>query len=128
MTFMANKAVVVFTRKSVETILRDGGTRSWRLKPDHTRQYPFVVCTRNASDTDSHRSAFLVGKIKDVLEVPEKPGRFLIQISGYARVNIADAWAKGDRNPVKYSTLEDLNIDPSTLKFKAMATTESPRK
>jgi len=35
------------------------------------------------------------------------------------RVNISEIW-KGDRNPVKYATLEDLGIDPSTLKWETM--------
>jgi hypothetical protein len=46
-------------------------------------------------------------------------GRFLIQFSEYARVNIPDAW-QGGRNPVSYGTLEDLGIDPSSLKWMPM--------
>jgi hypothetical protein len=34
-------------------------------------------------------------------------------------VNIPNTW-KGDRNPVKYATLEELGIDPSKLKWEAM--------
>jgi hypothetical protein len=128
---MSNKCAVVFTAKSVERILAEGGTSSWRLDRNHARQCGFTVCTRNANadwveGPEAHHSAFLVGKIRDVVpclptaenkEAPEN--RYLIQFSKFARVNIPEIW-KGDRNPVKYATLEDLGIDPSTLKWETM--------
>ncbi len=128
---MSNKCAVVFTAKSVERILAEGGTSSWRLDRNHARQCGFAVCTRNANadwveGPEAHHSAFLVGKIRDVVpclptaenkEAPEN--RYLIQFSKFARVNIPEIW-KGDRNPVKYATLEDLGIDPSTLKWETM--------
>ncbi len=46
---MSDEAAVVFTAKSVERILRDGGTSSWRLDRNHARQCAFAVCTRNAN-------------------------------------------------------------------------------
>ena len=98
---------------------------------NHARHCPFAICTRNANadwveGPEAHHSAFLVGKIRDVVpclptaenkEAPEN--RYLIQFSKFARVNIPEIW-KGDRNPVKYATLEDLGIDPSTLKWETM--------
>ena len=69
---------------------------------------------------EDHRAAFLVGKIKDVVPSSTKPGRYWIQLSEYARVNIPNVWKKGNRNPVKYSTLEELGIDPSILKWEPM--------
>ena len=122
---MSQEAVVVFTFKSVEHLIQEGGTLSWRLDRNHARLCPFVVCTRNAHSKrvegpEAHHSAFLVGKVRDV--VPSRSGkgdRYLIRFSEFARVSIPDAW-KGDRNPVKYATLEELGIDPSTLKWEAM--------
>jgi hypothetical protein len=128
---MSNKCSVLFTAKSVERILAEGGTSSWRLDRNHARQCGFAVCTRNANadwveGPEAHHSAFLVGKVRDVVpcrptpenkEAPEN--RYLIQFSKFARVNIPEIW-KGDRNPVKYATLEDLGIDPSTLKWETM--------
>jgi hypothetical protein len=62
----------------------------------------------------------MVGKVKDVVPTPDRKGRFLIQFSEYALVNVADVW-KGDRNPIRYAeSLQDLGIDPSTLKWKPM--------
>jgi hypothetical protein len=128
---MSHEAAIVFTAKSVERILTEGGTSAWRLDRNHARRCAFAVCTRNANadwveGPEAHRSAFLVGKIRDVVpcvptpendEAPED--RYLIQFSEFARVNIPDIW-KGDRNPVRYGTLEELGIDPSILKWEAM--------
>jgi hypothetical protein len=121
---MSNKASVFFTAKSIGRILHEGGTSSWRLDRNHARQCPFAVCTRNAhadwvEGQEAHRSAFLVGRVKDVVSSPKEEDRFLIQFSEYALVNIPDVW-KGDRNPVKYSTLEEIGIDPSKLKWESM--------
>lgn len=128
---MSQEATVVFTAKSVERILAEGGTSSWRLDRNHARQSAFAVCTRNANadwveGPEAHHSAFLVGKVRDVVPCRPTPenkeaakNRYLIQFSEFARVNIPDVW-KGDRNPVKYVTLEELGIDPSTLKWEAM--------
>lgn len=128
---MSDKAVVVFTFKSAERILGDGGTSSWRLDRNHARRCVFAVCTRNANSMyaegrEAHHSAFLIGKIKDVVPSSDHAGRYLIQFSEYAKVNIVDAW-KGDRNPVKYASLEDLSIDPSSLQWEPMPVpAESP--
>jgi hypothetical protein len=117
-------AVVVFTAKSVETLLQEGGTSSWRLDRNHARQRAYAVCTRNANadwveGSEAHHSAFLVGKVREVVPSPNHADRYLIQFSEYALLNIPDVW-KGDRNPVKYAALEDLGIDPSTLKWEPM--------
>jgi hypothetical protein len=136
---MTQEATVVFTAKSVERILAEGGTSSWRLDRNHARRCPFAVCTRNANadwveGTEAHHSAFLIGKVRDVVpclptaenkEAPEN--RYLIQFSKFARVNIPNIW-KGDRNPVKYATLEELGIDPSTLKWETMPEPANVRK
>jgi len=126
---MSQEVIVVFTAKSVETLLEEGGTSSWRLDRNHARQCAFAVCTRNAyadwvEGPEDHHSAFLVGKVKDVTPAPGREGRYLVQFSQYARVNIPNVW-HGDRNPVKYSTLEKLGIDPSTLKWEAMPETSN---
>jgi hypothetical protein len=122
---MAKNVAIVFTFKSVERLLRDGGTSSWRLDRNHARTCEFAVCARNSrhpksEGTEAHQSAFLVGRVKDVVPVADHKGRFLIQFTEYALVNVADVW-KGDRNPVRYADkLEDLGIDPSTLKWQPM--------
>lgn len=128
---MSHEAAVVFTAKSVERILREGGTSSWRLDRNHARRCVFAVCTRNANadwveGSEAHHSAFLMGKVREVVPAPDHGGRYLIQFSEYALVNIPDVW-KGDRNPVKYAAIEDLGIDPSTLEWQPMPAAAEPR-
>jgi hypothetical protein len=122
---MANVVAVVLTFKSVERLLREGGTSSWRLDRNHARACEFAVCTRNGRDArtegpESHQSAFMVGKVKDVVPAADRNDRFLIQFSEYALVDVPGVW-KGDRNPIRYAPrLEDLGIEPSTLKWQPM--------
>jgi hypothetical protein len=121
---MSHETAVVFTAKSIDRILREGGTSSWRLDRNHARQCGIAVCTRNANadwveGPEAHHSAFLVGKVRDVVPAPDYEGRFLILFSEYALVDIPDVW-KGDRNPVKYASLEEIGIDPSSLKWEPM--------
>jgi len=118
------QTMIIFTAKSVDTILQEGGSAAWRLDRNHARQCDYAVCTRNAySDwgdgTEPHHTGFLVGKIRDVVPAADRPDRFLIQFSEYARINVPDAWV-GGRNPVRYGDLESLGIDPSTLTWEAM--------
>ena len=131
---MANQAVVVFTFKSAERILSDGGTSSWRLNRNHARKCAFAVCTRNANGLDDrgpegpepHQAAFLIGKVAGVVASRENSLRYLIQFSEYALVNIQETW-KGDRNPVRYGPLEEFGIDVSTLEWKPMPSQAQPR-
>ena len=115
------QSVVVFTFKSIDHILREGGTGAWRLRRNHARNSFFVVCTRNAHSekvegTEEHCSAFLIGKVSDVVLAPEHDDRYVIQFDEFARVSIPNVW-KGDRNPVRYTTLQELGVDPATLKW-----------
>jgi hypothetical protein len=126
---MSHQATIVFTFKSVERILAEGGTSAWRLDRNRARQCKYVVCTRNAKANEvegpeAHHSAFLVGKVKGVAPKPGRDGRFIILMSEYARVDIPDVW-KGDRNPVKYETLEELEIDPYALAWEPMPPTSN---
>ena len=124
---MVHHVAIVFTLKSVEHLLRSGGTSSWRVDRNHARACEYAVCTRNArhpdaEGTEPHQAAFLVGKIADVVRDPtdKREDRYLIKFNEYALVSVPDVW-RGDRNPVRYvETLEELGIDPSTLKWKPM--------
>ncbi|RUV00688.1 hypothetical protein EOB36_15955 [Mesorhizobium sp. M6A.T.Cr.TU.017.01.1.1] len=120
-----NRAIAVLTFKSREHILSVGGTCSWALNRAHARKYDFAVCTRNANTRsaegpESHGAAFLIGRISDVVTSPENPDRWLLQFSEYAEVAIPNTWGKGWRNPVRYTTLEDLGIDVNGLVFQPM--------
>jgi hypothetical protein len=117
-----DSVIAVFTAKSVESILEEGGTSSWALDRNHARQCEFAVCTRNAhadwvEGNEPHGSAFLVGRIKDV--VPRPNGRWLVQFSEFARVDVPNVW-QGWRNPVRYTSLSELGIEPNALQFQPM--------
>jgi hypothetical protein len=127
---------VVFTAKSVERILKEGGTSSWRLDRNHARRCAYAVCTRNAyadwvEGPEPHHAAFLVGRVLDVVPAAtsaendkREKSRFLIRFSQFARVNIPDVW-RGDRNPVSYRSLEEIGVYPEALKWEDMPEAEN---
>jgi hypothetical protein len=132
---MANEVAVVFTAKSIERILREGGTSAWRLDRNHARRCTYALCTRNAHSKwvegpEAHRAAFLVGKISDVVPCEPTPenneapdNRFIIKFSKFARVDVPDIW--NNRYPLKYRSAEDLGIDFSKLEWEPMPEPQS---
>jgi len=113
--------IAVLTYKSVETILEAGGTQSWALDRTRAARCDYVVICRNANTRDpegpeAHGTAFMIGKVKDVVPSTETSGRWLIQISEYALVDFPDEWS--GRNPVAYWKDSDFpGIDFKSLKF-----------
>jgi hypothetical protein len=121
-------AIVVFTARSPERIVREGGSQAWVLNPARAKLCKWLVCTQNLHNpnhefsdaTEPHGSGFLVGKISGIREASEEeggPGRWLITISHYARLEKKDVW-KGWRNPVRYDSIRELGIHPDKLDFK----------
>lgn len=107
---MAQDVIQVLSFKSVETILATGGTQSWTLDKERALNCEFaVVCrnarTREAQGPEDHGSAFLVGRIKDVIPSTDVPGRWLITFSEYALVDWSNEWE--GRNPVAYYKTDD---------------------
>ena len=130
----SENTVAVFTGKSFDAIVRDGGSSAWKLDAARARQCEYLVCTQNklnpesyADGTAPHRSAFLVGRISQVVPAtaPEDTGRWMIQFSEYARTDQASVWT-GDRNPVRYTTLDELGIDVDSLQFEKSQVVDSP--
>ncbi|NJS15825.1 MAG: hypothetical protein HC788_16145 [Sphingopyxis sp.] len=114
--------IMVLTFKATERLIQDGGTSSWRLSRKEALKCKYAVCARNRFDernegTEDHGTAFLVGKIRDIVPAPDRPGRWLVRFAEFAEVSIPDAW-DGVRNPVRYVNLADLGICESELKFK----------
>ena len=123
---MSDNVISVLTYKSVETILRTGGTQSWTLERTRARSCKYaVVCrnshTREAQGPEPHGTAFIIGKIKDVVPSTETEGRWLILFSEYALVDFAEQWE--GRNPVAYWTTGEYDeIDFDKLTFQPMPT------
>ncbi|MFF0637809.1 hypothetical protein ACFYTS_35560 [Nocardia sp. NPDC004151] len=121
--------VVVFTGKSLEKILSEGGSQAWKLDAARAKRCKWLVCTQNAHNyeafadgSEPHGSAFLIGRISRIspsTKPDEMPGRWKIEVSEYARINEPDVWA-GDRNPVRYTRLGALGIDLDGLEFQKM--------
>jgi len=121
--------IAVLTYKSVETILEAGGTQSWALDRTRAARCDYVVICRNANTRDpegpeAHGTAFMIGKVKDVVPSTETSGRWLIQISEYALVDFPDEWS--GRNPVAYWKDSDFpGIDFKSLKFPSLPSKSS---
>jgi hypothetical protein len=63
----------------------------------------------------------LLGKISGVRISAEKDPKekWLILISEFARINYPNLWDHG-RNPIRYTSLETLRIDPDGMEFQAL--------
>ena len=126
-----HSAIAVFTANSRDEILEVGGSAAWVVAEKQARRREFLVCIRNARGVDfpghePHGTAFLVGRISGLKPYgQDKKGmqRFIIQIGEYAAVDYPEAWGEW-RNPVKYTTLEELGIDLKKLKFKPTSPTK----
>lgn len=116
------KVIAVLTSKPLGHIVREGGTGPWTLNRKHAREHRFAVCIHKTGD---HGTAFVVGRIKEVVTSPENPDRWLITFSEYAPITVPEAW-RGWRNPVRYTDLQELGIDPASLVFMAMPSTSAP--
>ena len=117
--------IQVLTYKSVETILAVGGTQSWTVDRFRAKACKYAVCCRNAHapDVESievHGSAFLVGKVADVVPSTDHDGRWLILFSEYALIAVRDQWE--GRNPVRFYNVEDYakSIDFENLEWESM--------
>lgn len=126
--------IVVFTARSPERIIREGGSGAWVLNPARAKLCKWLVCTQNRHNpnhefsdaTEPHGSGFLVGKISKLSKSTEDEAddRWLIEISEYAHVDIPDLWDHG-RNPVRYTSLSELRISVDDLEFQPMPQTEA---
>lgn len=128
---MAENVLQVFTYKSVETMLEVGGTQSWALDRVRAKGCKYVVMCRNAKHVDvegpeAHQSAFMVGKISDVVEATDGEGRWLVLFDEYSVINVGEMWE--GRNPVRFYTTDDYDgdIDFDGLDWTPMPARQSP--
>ncbi len=122
---MTDNVLQVFTYKSVETMFEFGGTQSWALDRNRAKACKYVVMCRNAHHPDvegpeAHHSAFMVGKVSDVVESTEDEHRWLVLFDEYALVEVRERWE--GRNPVRFFTVGDYDglIDFDALDWKPM--------
>jgi hypothetical protein len=125
----AEDTIVVFTARSPERIVREGGSQAWVLNAARAKGCTWLVCTQNRHNadhefsdaTEPHGAGFLLGKISAIRksQAPGDEDRWLIAISEFARIDMPDLWDHG-RNPVRYMSLAQLGIDPKEAKFEPM--------
>lgn len=122
-------ALVVFTEVTAEEIIGQGGSGDWVLNPEKASNQKYIVCCRksrwhNKADGVPNGAAFLVGVIENLIprDALNKRGkhRYFVKISKFATVQVENVWDSW-RNPVIYKSLEELGIDPGSLKFKPAA-------
>lgn len=120
--------IIVFTARSPDRIVREGGSQGWVLNPTRARQCTWLVCTQNQHNadhefsdaTEPHGSAFLLGRVSGIRKSEEGDGsRWIVLISEYARIEVQDAWDHS-RNPVRYASLSGLGINLSEIAFHPM--------
>jgi hypothetical protein len=122
-----HRTIAVFTEKSAKDIISSGGSGAWVLNPKNAKTHDYLVCCRKVGMADFqtselHGSAFLVGRIRELISIEEnerRQTRFHIALSEYASIERLDVW-KAWRNPVRYSSLEELGIDKEALSFVPM--------
>ena len=125
---MTEDTVVVFTARSPERVVAEGGSQAWVLNPVRAKQCTWLLCTQNRHNpdhefsdaTEPHGAGFLLGRISGIRKSDDGGGtRWIVAISEYARLSIPNAW-DGSRNPVRYASLDDLGIDINGLEFLPM--------
>lgn len=120
---MSEEVLVVFTAKSVEAILEAGGTQSWKLDRGHAKRCRHAILCRNAytdwgDGKEPHGTAFMIGLIADVVPSADD-GRWLVTFDQYARIDLPNIW-KGWRNPIRYTTFEELGVSLEAVQFQPM--------
>jgi len=129
-------AIMVFTARSPEVIVEEGGSQAWVLNQARARRCTYLVCTQNqhhpnhefSTATEDHGKGFLIGKISEIRKSREEGGedRWMIAISEYAKLDVPNVW-DGGRNPVRYTSLKSLGITVDGLKWRRVFQSEDAR-
>jgi hypothetical protein len=137
MTETEKDTIVVFTARSPDRIVGEGGSQAWVLNPARAKQCKWLVCTQNRHNpdhdfsdaTEPHGSAFLIGKISAITQSAEEGAedRWIIEISEFARLAKPDVWNHW-RNPVRYVSVSELGISVDDLEFRPVQIAEEPRR
>lgn len=121
---MNEEVLAVFTAQSVERCLKNGGTQSWKLDRGHAKRCRYVILCRNAytnwgDGKEPHGTAFMIGRIADVVPSRDNKDRWLVTFDQYARIDLPNIW-KGWRNPIRYTTFEELGVSLEGIQFQPM--------
>jgi hypothetical protein len=119
---MKDRVVMVLTSRSFDAMVTDGGCGNWKAKEDSIRRCKWIVAVRNRHSDwtqggKEHGTAFLIGRIVGVKPSAKYPNRLVVTFDRFATLNKPNAWPSGLRNPVSYTDLEALGINPEKLKW-----------
>ena len=129
---MSEEVLAVFTAQSVERCLKAGGTQSWKLDRGHAKRCRYAILCRNAytdwgDGKEPHGTAFMIGQIADVVPSRDYNDRWLVTFDQYAHIDLPNIW-KGWRNPVRYTTFEELGVSLEGIQFQPMPTVDNNTK
>lgn len=121
--------VLILTGKSMQKILDQNGVQAFVLNVSRTRGCTWVVCAQNehtstqpwAGGDRPHGEGFFIGRVSGVVpsdepDVPDPGNRSKVTFSEYAHIEVPHLWG-GERNPVRYTSIESLGIDPEALEW-----------
>ena len=112
--------IITFTRNQLQEIKAKGCDYSWILNKQRAEKCKYLVCCH--SEGAKRRDAFLVALISRIRQVDNDVkgnARWAIDISEYASIDVPDMWG-GWQNPVHYTSLDKLGIEPSSIKFEKL--------
>jgi hypothetical protein len=91
------EAIIVFTARSPDRIISEGGSQAWVLNPARAKLCKWLVCTQNRRNpdyefsdaTEPHDAAFLVGRISGIEPSHEESAedRWILRIGEAARID-----------------------------------------
>lgn len=130
-----DKCLLLFTSRSVEQMVAEGGSQAWVLNLQRARACLYVVCAWNPRGEYAqpnvnlrHGEAFLVAPITAIETAarPEPENRYIVRFANFAvPPNRKIVWT-GKRNPVNYTTLSALGFDADGLQFSPPADGAAP--
>lgn len=112
--------IITFTRNQLQEIKAKGCDYSWILNKQRAEKCEYLVCCH--SEGAKRRDAFLVALISRIRQVDDDAKgnhRWAIDISEYANIDLPNVW-QGWQNPVHYTSLDELGIELSSIKFDQM--------
>lgn len=122
--------IVIFTGKTKEQILMEGGSGAWRLNRKKAWKVNYAVVCYNpnsewSNEALSPNAAFMIGRVSEIVASDRYPDRSIVRFSDYCDINRPDVW-QGWRNPIKYMTTKELEIDFEALDFQPMPSQPMP--
>ncbi|MBW4092238.1 MAG: hypothetical protein HIU82_14175 [Proteobacteria bacterium] len=137
---MSDPVILIHTVEGLDAIINNGGSGYWHASRWRWKEFQYVCLCQNllkaqaeavawafATGKHPHNSAFLVGRLKDLVEWEDNEDeawRGIFKFSEYALIDpLPNVWP-GLRHPLYYgTTLQEIGIDPASLSWQPMPPT-----